>query len=138
MKLDWPEPNRRIGFLDALGITGAFGFFVARFIPIARLPFWGCPLRRATGWPCLGCGLTRVADRFSHGNFSGAWNANPLGTLGAAFFAFAVVATLFHLAFRMPIPRPIVSPLEARWMRIGLVLAIVVNYAFVVVKTRFS
>jgi hypothetical protein len=137
MKLEWPPPNRSIGFVDAMGMTGVVGFLVARFIPIARLPFWGCALRKATGWPCLGCGLTRVADRFAHGNFAGAWSANPLGTLAAALFVLAVVATFLHLAFGLPIPRATVSAREARWMRIAVLVAVLVNYAFVVVQTKF-
>lgn len=137
MKLHWPKPNRSIGFVDALAITGAVGFLVARFIPIARLPFWGCALRKYTGWPCLGCGLTRVADRFSHGNIAGAWDANPLGTLFAAGFALCILASLLHLGLGVPVPNPEVSAREARWMRIALVAAVVVNYAYVVVRTRF-
>jgi hypothetical protein len=137
MKLEWPPPNRSIGLIDALGITGAVGLLVARFIPIARLPFWGCALRKATGWPCLGCGLTRVADRFAHLNFAGAWDANPLGTIGAGAFALCVVATAMHLGFRVPIPRAIVSEREARWMRAAVLAAVLINYAFVVIKTKF-
>jgi hypothetical protein len=137
MKLEWPQPNRSIGLVDALGIAGGVGFFVARFIPVARLPFWGCTLRKATGWPCLGCGLTRVADRFAHGNFAGAWDANPLGTICAALLALCVMGMVLHLGFRAPIPRAIVSDREARWMRIAALAAILINYGFVVIKAKF-
>jgi hypothetical protein len=137
MKLEWPARNRSIGFVDSMGITGAVGFLVARFIPIARLPFWGCALRRTTGWPCLGCGLTRVADRFAHGNLAGAWDANPLGTVAAALFAFAVVVTVLHLTLAVPIPRVQVSPRESRWLRIAVIAAVLLNYGFVILKTKF-
>ena len=137
MKVEWPQPNRSIGAVDALGITGALGFAVARFVPIARLPFWGCALRKATGWPCLGCGLTRVADHFSHGHWLAAWQANPLGTLIAGAFALAVVWTVLHLGFKVPIPRLIPSDREVLWMRVALVIAVLVNYGYVVVRTKF-
>jgi len=133
-----PPPNRRFGLLDALGLTGLVGLAVARWVPIARLvPFWGCALRDATGWPCPGCGLTRAADRFAHGNFAGAFQANPLGTVAAALFALCAVAMVLHLAFRMPLPEVTLSAPEARRLRWGLLVALVLNYAFVIVQTRF-
>jgi hypothetical protein len=125
------------GFVDALGLTGAVGLLVARFIPVARLPFWGCAIRRATGWPCLGCGLTRVADRMSHFNVAGAWEANPLGTVAAMLFMMAVVATVLHLAFKVPMPIATLTPREWYWVRVTVAVLAVVNYGFVVVHTRF-
>jgi hypothetical protein len=137
VRLAWSPRNRSIGFIDAMGLTGTVGFLVARFIPVARLPIWGCPFRQATGWPCPGCGLTRVADRFSHGNLIGAWHANPLGAVGAFLFVVAILLTALHLAFRAPMPRLEVAPVEARWMRVALFTALAVNYAYVIVATRF-
>lgn len=138
MHVHLPPPNRRFGALDALGVTGAVGLAVARWVPIARLvPFWGCALREQTGWPCLGCGLTRAADHFAHGNLLAALQANPLGTVAAAFFALCAVATLLHLAFAVPLPEVHLTPHEARRLRWALGAAVVLNYAFVIVQTRF-
>lgn len=125
------------GFIDAMGVTGLCGLLVARFLPIAKLPFWGCAIRQTTGWPCPGCGLTRVADRMSHFNVAGAWDANPLGTVAAALFMVAIVATVLHLGFKVPLPTATLSPREWFWLRCALGVLVVVNYAFVVVKTRF-
>ena len=138
MKVTWPEPNRSIGVVDGLALTGLLGLLVARFIPIARLiPFWGCSLRQTTGWPCLGCGLTRVADRMSHFNFAGAWEANPLGTVAAGLFMAAIVASVLHLVFRIPLPEVSLKPGEKTAGRVMLVVLVLVNYAWVVLKTRF-
>lgn len=137
MKVYFPPRNRVLGFFDALGLVGIVGLLVARFVPIAKLPFWGCVLRQSTGWPCLGCGLTRVADRFSHGNIAGAWQANPLGTIAAALFAIIAVWTVLHLAFKVPTPEILLTDREARNVKIAVVVAVLVNYAFVVVQTRF-
>jgi hypothetical protein len=138
MQLIWPAPNRKFGFVDALGVTGVVGLLVARFIPVARLiPFWGCLFRKLTGWPCPGCGLTRVADRFAHGHFLGAIEANPLGTLAAVLFALAALLMVLHLVFKMPIPEVKLGPKETRWLRWGGAAALVVNYAFVAINTRF-
>ena len=137
MKVRWPAPNRVFGFVDAMGITGAAGYLVARFIPVARLPFWGCAIRQTTGWPCPGCGLTRVADRMAHLNVAGAWDANPLGTVAAALFLVFIAATVAHLAFKVPMPEVELTPREWYWVRVTLAVLVVVNYAAVVVKTRF-
>jgi len=65
MTLDWTPRERRFLLLHALGLAGVMGLLVARFIPLARLPFWRCALREHTGWPCPGCGLTRAAEGLS-------------------------------------------------------------------------
>ncbi|WP_224241732.1 DUF2752 domain-containing protein [Hyalangium gracile] len=138
MKFHLPAPNRKPGLVDYLGLTGLVGLLIARYIPVARIiPFWGCMLRETTGWPCLGCGLTRVADRVSHFNIVGAWDANPLGTVAALLFAFLTVVAVLHMVFAMPIPQLELTPREWRWVRIGLTVLVAVNYAYVIVKTRF-
>jgi hypothetical protein len=138
MKIDWPQPNRIPGVIDALGFSGLVGLLIARFIPVAKwIPFWGCPLRQTTGWPCPACGLTRVADRVAHFNLPGAWQANPLGTVAALLFALAAVLTLLHLALKMPLPEVTLTAREAQVVRALVVLAAVVNYAFVVVQAKF-
>jgi hypothetical protein len=138
VKVTLPAPNRKFGLVDGLGLAGLVGLLVARYIPIAKIiPFWGCMLRETTGWPCLGCGLTRVADRVSHLNFIGAWEANPLGTVAAVLFALMAVVMVLHMAFAMPVPEVRLSPREWGWVRYALPVVILVNYAYVVVKTKF-
>lgn len=138
MKLTLPAPNRKFGLVDGLGLAGLVGLLVARYIPVAKLiPFWGCVLRETTGWPCLGCGLTRVADRVAHFNFLGAWQANPLGTIAALCFALFAVVAVLHMVFAMPVPDVQLSPREWVWVRRALPIVILVNYAYVVVQTRF-
>ncbi len=138
MKVFIPPPNRSPGLVDALGLAGLIGLLVARYIPVAKLiPFWGCMLREQTGWPCLGCGLTRVADHVSHFHFLKAWQANPLGTVFALLFALMAVVMVLHLVFKMPVPEVVLSLREWRWVRIALPIVILVNYAYVVVRTKF-
>ena len=52
MTLDWTPRDRRFTVLHALGLAGVMGLLVARFVPVARLPFWHCVFREHTGWPC--------------------------------------------------------------------------------------
>jgi hypothetical protein len=138
VKFHLPPPNRKPGLVDYLGLTGLIGLLVGRYIPVAKLiPFWGCMLRETTGWPCLGCGLTRVADRVAHLNILGALDANPLGTVAALTFALLAVVAMLHMLFKMPIPRIELSPREWSRVRIALVVLVLVNYGYVVVRTRF-
>ena len=123
--------------LDALGLAGLLGMLTARFIPVARLPFWGCAFRHATGLPCPGCGLTRVADRLAHFNVRGALDANPLGTLLALGFCVCAVFMLMHFAWGTRVPRLTLNPRAALRVRTSVVSAVVVNYAWCVVHVRF-
>jgi hypothetical protein len=36
-----------------------------------------CVIRRVTGRPCPGCGMTRALARLAHGDLRGAWRHNP-------------------------------------------------------------
>ena len=115
---------------------GAIGFLVARFVPVARLPFWGCTFREMTGWPCPGCGLTRVADRISHFNFAGAWDANPLGTIAAVGFMVAIVLSALRLVFRVPLPTVRLTDGEKTAGYIALAAAVFVNWSWVALAGR--
>ncbi|MCU0695143.1 MAG: DUF2752 domain-containing protein [Myxococcaceae bacterium] len=137
MQLVLPRPNRTLGTIDALGIIGLVGLLIGRYVPVALIiPFWGCTFRETTGIPCPGCGLTRVADRVAHFNVTGAFMANPLGTVVALLFAVAVVLMVVHLVFGVPIPELQLSDAEwrvVRWVAVGLFFA---NYGFVVFAYR--
>jgi Protein of unknown function (DUF2752) len=137
VQLEWPVRNRSFGVVDALALTGLVGLLIARFVPVARLPFWGCTFRAVTGWPCPGCGLTRAADHASHFNFAGAWEANPLGTIAAIGFMAAIALSLLHLALGMPLPLVRLTAREKVVGRVALVVAVVLNWGWVAMKLRF-
>jgi hypothetical protein len=138
MTFTWTPRERRFTLLHGLGLLGVLGLLVARFVPVARLPFWGCALRAHTGWPCPGCGLTRAADGLAHLRFGAAFEANPLGALAGCLLAGAAVLGLIQWAFRLSLPEPQLSPHEARTGRVALVAALVANYVFVIVQTRLG
>jgi hypothetical protein len=134
--LTWTPRERRFGFLHALGVAGVSALLVARFVPVARLPFWHCVFREHTGWPCPACGLTRALDGLAHGRFGFAFASNPLGALGGCLLAAAALVAVVQYAFRLSLPMPVPSVREARIGRLGLLLAVLANYAFVIVQTR--
>lgn len=133
MQLVIPPRNRSFGTVDALAIIGVIGLAIARWVPIATMiPFWGCGFRKLTGIPCPGCGLTRVADRVAHFNVLGAFKANPLGTVAALLFAGAIVTSVAHLLFKLPVPELLMTDREwkrARWVAMGL---FALNYGWVI------
>ncbi|MGO8971706.1 MAG: DUF2752 domain-containing protein [Myxococcaceae bacterium] len=137
MTLTWAPAERRFGFLHALGLAGLLGLLAARFLPLQRLPFWRCALREHTGWPCPGCGLSRVAVRVAHGDIAGALDANPLGTVAALGFAACAVLAALQLLFALPLPLVSLSAREARATRLAVFSALAINYAVVVVRVRF-
>jgi hypothetical protein len=137
VRLEWPVRNRRFGAIDALALAGLAGLLIARFVPVARLPFWVCTFRATTGWPCPGCGLTRAADHASHFDFAAAWEANPLGTIAAVGFMVAIALSLLHLAFGMPLPSVRLTAREQAVGRVALVMAVLLNWSWVAMKTRF-
>jgi len=135
--LQWTPRSRHFGFLHALGLAGVGGLLAARFLPLYSLPFFHCVLREHTGWPCPGCGLTRVAVRVAHGDIAGAFDANPLGAVAALGFVACTLLAALQLLFRLPIPVVTLTEREAHATRVAIFSALAVNYAVVVVRVRF-
>ena len=64
----------------------------AALVPVSRAESGPvlCPVRRATGRPCPGCGGSRSLVRLAHGDLRGSLAAHPLGpVLGALLLAWA-------------------------------------------------
>lgn len=116
---------------------GVVGLLVGRYVPVARvIPMWGCTFRKITGWPCPGCGLTRVADHFAHLHFWRAFVANPLGFLAACAFVVIIIASVVHVLTGLRPPRLKLSDRE--WLvafTVAMVLAFV-NYGWVIAVHR--
>lgn len=135
MQISWSRRPGPFILLDALALTGAVGFLLARFVPVAQwVPFWGCPLRRATGIPCPGCGLTRAAERLAHFQLGRALDANPLGALLGIFFALCVIWAVVQRVFDAPLPNLTLGPTEARRARLALFVALGLNYAWALAR----
>jgi hypothetical protein len=91
-----------------------------------------CLFRQVTGVPCPSCGATRGVLALMDGRVLEALTFNPLMVTGfAAFLAGGALAPLW--AWRINRVPDIVHPLPL-WVRLGAVLAILANWAWVVVQ----
>lgn len=67
------------------GAAGVAAFLVLRvWVPSEDAGFALCPLRRFTGLPCPGCGMTRAFAHLAKGEWSAAIRDHPLAPLLAA------------------------------------------------------
>jgi hypothetical protein len=90
-----------------------------------------CVLREVTGLPCPTCGATRGALALLEGRVADALTLNPLVTVAAAAFMIGgVLAPLW--AWRRGTAPKFQSPLPG-WSRLGIVVAILGNWAWVIV-----
>jgi hypothetical protein len=121
------------GLLEIYGSIGVLLLLVARFVPLARLPFWGCLLRKKTGIPCLSCGMTRAFDWFMHGRLLDSLLVNPLGFLLALLsvigFAYLVLRPL-----RPPRLKIELTDRQGNWARVGALTLIAANWGYLIVR----
>ena len=97
------------------------------------LSLLSCPLRAATGWPCLFCGATHAFHHFVRGDFAQALLASPLGALFAFACGLLLLVTAARLCgLRLELPS---LPSPRRW-RLCVVILLGVNWAFVAARIR--
>lgn len=125
--------------VHALGLAfaGALVLLAAAALPLGAPPLslFPCPLRAATGLPCLSCGATHAFWFAMHGRPGAALASNPLAAIGALLIAAHCALTALRLCglrFAPAIPRP--SPRAARRLRAGAVLVAVANWLFVALR----
>jgi hypothetical protein len=88
--------------VHALGLAAAGGALLAlaRLLPLDSPPLslFSCPLRAATGWPCLTCGCTHAFAAIVRLDVAAALRANPLGAVLALCCAAHLVWTALRCA----------------------------------------
>jgi hypothetical protein len=122
-----------VSHAEVFAILFALSFVAARFLPLLELELL-CPFKALAGIPCATCGMTHAFVHLAHGELGAAFSASPLGALlaGAAWlFALADAARLL-----LALPLPDVRPGAARLLARGCVLALLANWAFLVVAHR--
>jgi hypothetical protein len=123
--------------VHALGLAavGAALLLAARVLPLDAPPLslFACPLKAATGWPCLFCGSTHAFAHFVRGEFAQAALASPLGALLALACALHAAITLLRLA-GAPVPLP-TAP-SPRALQLGAIALLAASWMFVAARAR--
>jgi hypothetical protein len=96
------------------------------------LALFACPLKAATGIPCLGCGATHAFHFAARGHLVLAFLASPLAALAAIGCAVHVAWTALRLVGLPVAPRIAMTP-KLRWAAAG---ALVANWLFVLLRGR--
>lgn len=122
----------------AIALAGVISFAVASWLRLDApwLKLFACPLRAATGIPCLGCGATRAFVHLAHGEVARAIAANPLWALFAAILWTLALFVLARLAgLRWTLALPAFAPPTLRRARIALAALAAANWAFVFLQS---
>ena len=117
--------------VHALGLAGtALGLLCAAAVLTLDAPplsLLVCPLRAATGIPCLACGCTHAFHFAVRGQAGAAFSSSPLGALLALTCALHVLWTLLRLA-----GMPWAPQVQARTLRFTALAALGANWVFLV------
>ena len=136
MVTDW-SIDKPISAREALfraGSVGLLGFGVGavHLVTGFGLP---CPFRAVTGWLCLICGGTHMAEALLRGDVAAAWAANPLLLVLAVAIGIRAIgwATEFVRNPRGPSRRWLPASLTEHWFATFVVVSIV----YVLVRNLF-
>ncbi len=121
--LDVPGKRRLAGWALA-GAAGAAALLVLHeWTPSDGPGFTICPLRRMTGLPCPGCGMTRALAHLAKGEWSAAIHDHPLAPLLAAEVALLWAAWGAAAARLARLPA-LVKPEVAALCHVALLVAV--------------
>ena len=114
---NWRLLRHAVGLLAFSALIGACVWLQAGESQV-RLPSGAalpdlCVLRRWTGAPCPGCGLTRCFISLCHGDVRSAWIYNPAGIL---FFLLVAAQLPFHATQLLRAVRDLPERRPIRWI----------------------
>lgn len=115
-----------------MGALGAVGVGV---LQLDRLPFTVCVFKHLTGLPCPTCGSTRAMGRLFALDPAGALAMNPLITVAVLLLLPWAAADLLLLVRGRALDLE-VSGSAARALRVMAVLAVLLNWAFLLAAGR--
>jgi hypothetical protein len=102
-----------------------------------EIPVPLCPLKHITGIPCPTCGGTRALRALlGHGALLSALRWNPLVTAAALILLPCLVYAALVTIFKWPRFRAALTPTDQRFLRTTAWLAILANWAFLVIDRR--
>lgn len=117
-----------------LGIAALGGTLVV-LLHLDRLPFAVCAFKAITGLPCATCGSTRAVARLAHLDLAGALAMNPLATVAGVGLLVWGVSDIVLLARGRALGLE-VGPALGRALRIGIAVAVAVNWAYLIAAGR--
>jgi hypothetical protein len=119
------------------GPLAILGLLAARFFPFDLISLGACPWRALSGVPCPTCGGTRALMELTRLDVAGALQMNPLVALaGLAAAVYAVHALGVLLLGRRRWRPDISSPQVLPMVRVGVVAALLLNWAYLMVAGR--
>jgi hypothetical protein len=132
MQLSWRRvaPNETDQELLWLSVSLG-GLATAAAWMALHLPWPHCVFLAITGHPCVGCGGTRAAVQFFHGNLSAAWQWNPLAFVflcGVAVFDIYAAIVLLLRAKRLRISR--FTATEKNFVRTLVICLLALNWIY--------
>lgn len=127
-QLDAGEPDPELLALGASAGTAAWGCAWM----VAGLPLPPCMFHAVTGCPCPTCGATRCVLALAHGRVAEAAGWNPLVCAGVVGLAVANVYAAAVLLTGLPRLRVSLGGREAAVLRAACVLAVLVNWGWVI------
>lgn len=131
----WSAPAGRFPLGAILGGIAVIGGAFVGLFRLDHLPFTVCLFKAMTGLPCPTCGSTRAAGCLARGDVMGALAMNPLTTVALFGLLLWAVADLVLLTRGRAVDLT-VSPRVSQVLRVAVVVALVVNWAFLIASHR--
>jgi Protein of unknown function (DUF2752) len=128
-----PGSAREFGHAEVFAAIFVLSFLAARLLPLLSLPY-ACPFKALTGLPCATCGMTHAFVYLARGEVRAALAASPLGALLAGGIWLFAAADAAFFALALPLPAP--GPRSARALVVAGLIALLANWAFLVVAHR--
>jgi hypothetical protein len=115
--------------------AGVLGVAAVGLLHLDHLPFSTCFFKLLTGLPCPTCGTTRALGRLFALDVAGAFAMNPLATLGAIALLAWGLTDLALLPARKALAIEVSDPV-ARVLRVAALVAVVLNWVFLIASGR--
>ena len=131
----WSAPAGRLPLGAILGAIAATGGALVGLLRLDHLPFTVCLFKAITGQPCPTCGSTRAAGCLARGDVAGALVMNPLTTVALFGLLAWAIADLVLLTRGRAVDLN-VSPRLGHLLRVAVVVALAVNWAFLIAAHR--
>jgi hypothetical protein len=130
----WP-PAVQLGFLwgAAAGSAAALALTVPTLVSRFASVLPPCPVKALTSVPCPACGSGRAMLALVRLDLPAAFSSNPVFSVAALAFVAGGFAALGLALSGRGVPEPRTLPFS---LRIGLVLAVVVNWGWLLLDGR--